>query len=240
MGENKEGAGSLKVTGIDVSFLEDGKIFDFWYDKMPVSRRQKIDLVKPLKGKLLSLGAGILFTEGLKKLGLEGAEIGLLENKKPYIIGADGLYFNLSHSGGMAVCAFSDSEVGIDIEKNKEFKDSLVDYVFDDREKEFVSRLSDDDNKRNALFTSIWTMKESIMKFTGKGISMVPKSIFVDLSAADNMGDMSVAAIYHNGKLIPELKLSTLRIPANPDYQVCVCSKYALSSRDIEMFDHRS
>ena len=237
MGEKKEDLRRLQVTGIDVAFLEDGEAFDFWYSKMPVSRRQKIDSIKPLKGKLLSLGAGILLTRGFEEFDLEGAEIGLSKNKKPYIIGADSLYFNLSHSGSMAVCAFSDSEIGIDIEKNKEFKDTLVDYVFDDREKEYVYGISGDDNERNALFTSLWTMKESIMKYTGKGISMVPKSIFVDLKGADDMG---AAAVYHDGIRLSQLQLSTCKTPGHPDYQVCVCSEYALDSRDIEMFDHRS
>lgn len=38
------------------------------------------------------------------------------EGGKPYLEGAP-FHFNLSHSGGYAVCALSDSPVGVDIEK---------------------------------------------------------------------------------------------------------------------------
>ena len=214
-----------KVYGIDVRFLEDQEAFDFWYDKMPSYRKSKIDAMKPLKGKLLSLGAGIILLKGLEEFGCEGAEIAFSDNKKTYIDGADSLYFNLSHSGSMAVCAFSDSEVGIDIEQNKAFKDSLIDYVFDDREKEYIRDLAQDESQMNALFTRLWTMKESIMKYFGKGITMGPKSIYVD----------DALHIYHEGRRLDELNLTTYSSKDFEDYQISVCSEHADFSKEVRM-----
>ena len=101
-----------KVYGIEVDFLKDREAFDFWYSQMPPYRKEKIDRMKVENAKLLSLGAGILLNRGLKEYGIQGASVFYGENNKPYIEGADSLYFNLSHSGSMAVCAFSDAEVG--------------------------------------------------------------------------------------------------------------------------------
>lgn len=214
-----------KVYGIEVDFLKGKKAFDFWYFKMPLFRREKIDRIKPEKGKLLSLGAGILFNRGLKEFGMEGAAVFYGENNKPYIEGADSLYFNLSHSGSMAVCAFSDAEVGIDIEQNKSFKKSLIEYVFDEREAEHIFLQGKDDAERNALFTRLWTMKESIMKYYGKGISMGPKNIYVDLK-----DDLKV---YYDGEYKKDIFLSPY---SYKDYQICVCSGYAEFAEEIEMF----
>ncbi len=222
-----------KVYAIEIGFLKDKEAFDFWYAKMPSFRREKIDAMKPLKGKLLSLGAGILLEKGLEEFGFKGAKIALLENKKPYIVGADSLCFNLSHSGSMAVCAFSDHEVGIDVEKNKAFKDSLIEYVFDDREVRFVDETAKSEEERNALFTRLWTMKESVMKYSGKGISMVPKSIFVDL--AKEVGDGSLE-IYHEGKKLENLHITTYIVPEYEEYQISVCSGYEQFSEAVELF----
>ena len=225
-------AGS-KVYGIEVSFLKDREAFDFWYSKMPSYRMKKIDAMKVENGKLLSLGAGILLEKGLEEFGVRGAEIALSANKKPYINGADSLYFNLSHSGSMAVCAFSDSEVGIDVEKIKVFKDNLIEYVFDKREIEYIRSLENHDDEKNALYTGLWTMKESIMKYSGKGIAMVPKSIFVDLAKGAGGGSLD---IYHEDKKIDNLHLTTYVVPGYEEYKICVCSEYDTFSETVELF----
>ena len=217
-----------RLYGIKVDFLKDREAFDFWYAQMPSYRKEKIDRIKVENGKLLSLGAGILLEKGLKEHGIKEAKISLGENKKPYIDvkGADSLYFNLSHSGSMAVCAFSDSEVGTDIEQNKSFKDSLIDYVFDEREAEHILSQGKDEAERNALFTSLWTMKESIMKYYGKGITMGPKNIYVDLEGEQK--------IYYDKEPKNDIHLSTYTVN---DYQICVCSRYSEFVQCIEMLD---
>lgn len=231
------GTARSRIYGIEVDFLKDTKAFDFWYSKMPSYRKEKTDRIKPESGKRLSLGAGILLYTGLKELGIEGASVFYGENKKPYIDmnlesglndeGAGSLYFNLSHSGSMAVCAFSDSEVGIDIEQNKNFNDSLINYVFDENEAEFIRLQKEDITERNALFTSLWTMKESIMKYYGKGIAMGPKNIFIDQGK-----DLTV---YYDGEPKKDIHLCTYTYK---DYQICVCSDRIPFAESIEMFSY--
>ena len=40
------------------------------------------------------------------------------EKGKPFIVGVENVFFNISHSGDYVVCSVSDREIGIDIEKN--------------------------------------------------------------------------------------------------------------------------
>ena len=131
------------------------------------------------------------------------------------LVDADGAFFNLSHSGEMAVCAFSDEEVGIDIERNKEFSDSLIGYVFDDREKKYICDRAGSEEERNALYTSLWTVKESLMKYNGQGLSMDPKTIFIDME--------NDYRAYHKGQECENLFFTRLKCD---DYQICVCSTY--------------
>ncbi len=220
-----------KVFGIEADFLKDRKAFDFWYSQMPSYRREKIDRIKPESGKILSLAAGILLFRGFKEFGIDGASVFYGENGKPYIDteGADSLYFNLSHSGSMAVCAFSDSEVGIDIEQNKSFKDSLIDYVFDEREALYIRGKETDCGAMNALFTSLWTKKESIMKYYGKGITMGPKSIFVDALNCDK--------VYYENSPKEDIHLFTYTYK---DYQICVCSGQPEFPAEIELLTEKT
>ncbi len=79
------------------------------------------------------------------------------ENGKPYFEGAP-FCFNLSHSGDYVVCALSDREVGVDIEKTRSISEGVM--------RRFVGKCaeSDEDNTR------LWTRYEAIGKFLGCGI----------------------------------------------------------------------
>ena len=172
---------------LDTSVLKDEEVFLKFYEKMPKERKKKIDALKPEGSKRLCLGAGILLD---RAVGL--CDISFGPQGKPYIKDAD-IFFNLSHSGDMAVIAVSDRDVGVDIQKLKHFKDSLVDHVFniEDRElaKELMAELTDTglgvgaaqhgDSSFDQVYTRMWSMKESVMKYTGKGLSLEPKKILL-------------------------------------------------------------
>ena len=215
-------AGRNVVYCLDIGFLRDEAEFEKWHDKMPQVRRDKVDAIKHEGAKRLSLGAGILLYEGLRKIGIDNAEIGYKENQKPYIQNHEDIFFNLSHSGEIVACAFSDSEVGIDVEKIKGFKESLVNYVFTEAEKEFIESFDESAMERDSLYTRLWTMKESLMKFYGKGIAMAPKKIFVDQAK-----DMTA---FYEDEPLNEVYFTGYR---HLDYHISVCSKYRDFSQNI-------
>jgi len=89
------------------------------------------------------------------------------------------LYFNLSHTDEMVVCAVSaDSEVGIDVEKTFADRCEVMKHVYVPKEIEWVNTQRDKNAKLNAFYV-LWTRKEAVMKAVGKGFSLPPLSFTV-------------------------------------------------------------
>lgn len=77
--------------------------------------------------------------------------------------------FNLSHSGALAVCAFSDAPVGIDIERIGPARLPLAKRFFHPHEVDILFKTPKEE--QDLLFFRIWTMKEAYLKRSGLGIS---------------------------------------------------------------------
>ena len=92
------------------------------------------------------------------------------ERGKPTLIDPEGLHFNLSHSGGTALAAFSSAPVGVDIERRGRSRDfaAIARRFFLHDEAEAVLR---SDVDREEVFLRIWTAKEAIVKLSGKGLA---------------------------------------------------------------------
>ncbi|MCR5403035.1 MAG: 4'-phosphopantetheinyl transferase superfamily protein [Butyrivibrio sp.] len=132
-----------KLYTYNISELDDLSLYEFWYEKMNDARRKKIDAYKFANDKKLSLAAGILLHKALSELGITEYEIGVVGREKPVLKGHEDIFFNLSHSGQMAALGISDREIGIDIEKCRHFEDSLIRYVFTEKERELATKLAD-------------------------------------------------------------------------------------------------
>ena len=204
---------------LDVSVLDQEKNFPHWYDLMDENRKNKIDAIKPQKGKLLSLGAGILLKKALENEGITDFELCYKGREKPYLSGREDVFFNISHSGEMVALGISDKEIGVDIEKVKEFKDSLINYVFNDTDISFAKNLPPE-----WAYTRLWTIKESLMKHSGLGIALVPKKI--EIYAQDEVVRARAEAYPCEG-----LNFSSYTAQ---DYQVTVCSEYPKGSFVLE------
>lgn len=163
---------------LDTNLLESIGTFDMWYRKMPVERRKKIDAFYFLKDKCLSLGAGILLSNGLFREGITDAELSYGENGKPFLCGRDDICFNISHSEKMVICAFSDRPVGADIEAYRHFDDDLANFVYHKSE---IGQICSSGIDADIGFTQLWTIKESIMKYFGTGLTLEPKEIIIDM-----------------------------------------------------------
>lgn len=185
---------------------------------MPTERKKKIDAFKPQKNKLLSLAAGILVKRALEDEGIYTYEIIEKNAGKPYLKGRSDVFFNLSHSGEMAIIAVSDKEVGIDIQEKSHFEPGLIKRVFTEREISKAEKLGGDPD---LLYTGLWTAKESIMKYYGKGLSMEPLKIELDISSEKEL-------FYSD-----EIRLIRKEIG---DYQVTICSPCA-DFRDVSITD---
>lgn len=77
-------------------------------------------------------------------------------------------HFNLSHSGDYVVCAVSDGEVGVDIQKWVPFKERTAERFFAPEEWKLLQTLPME--QRTEMFYRLWTRKEAYGKYTGLGI----------------------------------------------------------------------
>ncbi len=97
------------------------------------------------------------------------------EHGKPYVKGHKGVFFNLSHSGDYLIAGFSDTEIGVDIERIKGERMEVARRFFHFHEIQCLEQLSG--KEREELFFRYWSAKESFLKYTGRGLT-VPLSDF--------------------------------------------------------------
>ena len=109
------------------------------------------------------------------KLGIHANEINILKDErgKPYIDGHSDMFISLSHCKGVVMCAFSDKDIGVDVEMCVKRRKSVESRVFTDFE---ISLLENSDDEDKAFFT-LWTLKESYLKAIGTGFSDNAKNI---------------------------------------------------------------
>lgn len=93
--------------------------------------------------------------------------------KKPCFKGEKQPFFNLSHSGNYAVCAFDKvSECGVDIQEIRKMGSNFTERFFSEKERKLVSGqilIGEQDDDR--ICTEIWSKKESLGKCIGCGLA---------------------------------------------------------------------
>ena len=149
------------------------------------NRQEKIRAMKMPGAKRLSLGAGLLLAHGLEQLGIreQQAVLEYRKNGKPYLKDYPEIYFNLSHSGTMAMAVFADVETGCDIEQTGRGREQVARRFFTPQEQEYLGHAGDESAWAQA-FCRIWTMKEAFLKVTGEG-ARIPLTDFCVHPEAD-------------------------------------------------------
>lgn len=111
------------------------------------------------------LRAAVRLAWGLEELPAE-ARTG---KGKPYFPQYPRLHFNLSHSGGLCLCAVGDGPVGVDIELTRPRRalEALARRAFSETE---LAWFAEQGGGPEAFYT-LWTRKEALAKFTGEGIA---------------------------------------------------------------------
>lgn len=128
-------------------------------------RRKKVIRYRMPDDRKRSLAAGLIIQKILNENGLSEDSLKYSENGKPL---ADNLFFNVSHAGDYVVGVSSDREVGCDIEKIVDAPLGVSDRFFHLKEAEYIRSAED----KNRAFFTLWTLKESYMKMTGRGMSL--------------------------------------------------------------------
>ena len=132
---------------------------------LPPGRREYALHFKQPEDQKRSALAWLLLAYGLRKeYGIEDVpEFQKTASGKPFFPGKNMPYFNLSHSSDFVGCALHHREIGLDIQKITEPRDSLIRRVCTTEELAELHTSLD--------FCRVWAMKESAVKLTGEGIT---------------------------------------------------------------------
>ncbi len=208
---------------MDADILKDTPKFQKAMELVGVQRRNKIENMVKEENKRLSLAAGLLLRHAffsVNQLSLYN-EIKTTDKGKPFLPNQE-FFFSLSHSGRLAICGFSKQPIGCDIERIRE-KLPGVKNIFSKEEEETFLFLNDTEKKQ--FFFQLWTAKESVTKWMGKGIGYP----FYGFSVMD--GQHIKNAIILEGK--------TLFLKSLPmeDYIISLCSEEGKFPREMRKID---
>lgn len=120
--------------------------------------------------KLLAVGLRERYGLELKTSVEAGLSYG--QHGKPYLRNHPEIHFNISHCEGLAVCVFSDTETGVDVERIREVKEKVIPKVFDRAEQELLFWNKAEKEKYKEIFYRFWTLKESYVKQSGQGMTV--------------------------------------------------------------------
>jgi 4'-phosphopantetheinyl transferase len=134
---------------------------------LPASLQYDVVKYKYLSDQKARLLARLMLCSALADTGNAGAMAGWQRDSrdKPFITGW--YPFNISHSGDWVMFSYSDTEIGVDIEKNESLAYTDMLNNFHPAEKAFIEKAG---NPHDAFY-KIWVRKEALLKATGIGIS---------------------------------------------------------------------
>ena len=138
------------------------------YDQASEYRRKKADKYNKQEDALMCILSEAMLRYALKQNGLDPLLLPQKDsNGKPFIEG-EKFKFNVSYAGKFVAIAYSEREIGIDVDRI--FMDSgrelVAKYYY--TETEYDEIFKDGIEENNALqFAQIWTMKESYLKYLG-------------------------------------------------------------------------
>ena len=167
----------MKLYRIHITHMDDPLQNQRLLELVSPKRREKVIRYRMPDDRKRSLGAGIILREILHENGLNESDLRYSENEKPV---ADSVFFNVSHAGDYVVGVSSDCEVGCDIEKIRKAPMEIAQRHFRATESAYIDASTD----RDKAFFTLWTLKESYMKMTGKGMSL-PLDAFEIVRATD-------------------------------------------------------
>ena len=187
------------------------KIFETYLTSERVSKLKKFkfkeDYLRSLYGEIL-----VRYLVN-KKFSISNSQIRInySEYGKPYIENLKNFQFNISHSGDWVVCAYGKENIGVDIEKIETAYLDISEMYFSESEHRMLCEKSK--NEQNIYFYQLWTLKESYLKYIGKGLSVSLNSF----SIIENNKKFYIKGL-ENNVILKQYKF-------NNDYIISVCSK---------------
>lgn len=216
----------LKIYYIKLSDLHDYPE-DFFYPYVTsrlLSSLQNYKCEKVRRTKLIGEMMTRKIAQQLRGGRISDYDISFNEHGKPSLSNMiPDLFFNISHSGDYIVVAFSDQQIGIDIERIGQRRMKVARRFYHPAEVETLETtpLRDQDS----LFFQLWSIKESFLKYTGTGLS-------ASLSSFQVKSENNIHYILqHDGQRLP---VHIRQCLINKEYACYVCTE----SEDIPELIH--
>lgn len=152
----------IEVFLIEINDEIQGENYNFLLELCSQKKRNEISIKKLKKHRDLSVVGNALSKYAIKKvfgIPVLKQEICYEKNGKPYLKGYNNIYFSISHSHNIVVCAVSDREVGIDMERIRKTDYKATKFFVNDAE-----------NITREEYFLLWTKKEAKLKQKGSGI----------------------------------------------------------------------
>ena len=146
------------------------------------------------------------------------SEIKRTKKGKPYIFNIPNINVSVSHSGKYCICAVSQMNVGVDLQKHERLKNESVEEAamrFMKLSDRFFHHTESDYVKAAPFerFFDVWCAKESYVKYTGSGID-------------DSFGTYSVIPGNYNGSNSWEcISVCFEKIDFEDEYTLVVCAE---------------
>ena len=160
-----------------IIYLYAGKIEDWTKDWKEEKNRESICGRLLLLRGLQELGYDRLFPQNKDPEQLLEALAASLKKGpygKPYLTGYPEIHFNISHSGGWAVCALASMPCGVDIQERRPIRSRrMVERTMNAREQRQILEAEDGTGE----FIKLWTYKESCIKLSGEGLHQDMKTL---------------------------------------------------------------
>ena len=214
----------------DISVLKDSSVFEKLLRTVPEYRQKKAMSFKFAKGKMQSLGVGLLLRKACEDAGFAGADehIAYGENEKPYLADCD-VQFNLSHSGERVMGVISPFEVGCDVEIIKGDRGRLAERFFLPEESAWIKHFESLEMQTEAFYR-LWTLKECYMKVTGRGMSLMPDKFALHVDEYENI------SLYHDGDR-PEYAFREIDLHDGYRYAYCMKNNGKNAPQEIRCVD---
>jgi 4'-phosphopantetheinyl transferase len=204
----------MEIYGVNRSRLLRIDEFNIMMNSVSEERRAKVQkFIKPEDADRGLLGDILIRSLISRKFNMKYKEIHFTAEPdgKPCVAGLPSFHFNIAHSGHWIVCAVDCDPVGIDIEEIKPISLDVAKYIFSMHEYRWL--IEQDEAARLSCFYELWTLKESFVKWLGKGLSY-PLYSFTIQPGIDQRFSWSTTdqACFFN------------QPDPGPDYKMAVCS----------------
>lgn len=191
-------------------------LYDNGLDKLSLKRRDKIRKYHFFKDKIRCLLGELILSYALRNEYNISDKLEFKYNKygKPYLQNINDIYFNISHSGEWVICAISDCELGVDIERIQKHVPNWT-YIFSEVEQQMIEEWKK--LGKAELFYKFWTLKESYIKAIGQGLNMPMNTFSIQL--LNNQIILNTRE-----KVCSEYNFISKKFDENHYMSLCICS----------------